>query len=71
MENLKFTKTEDDHLRSGCVKYMKSSKKWSDILNDDAYQFQPGRNRDSLRMRASIIGIDRKRPNSQRKEKNT
>ena len=47
---------------------MKSKQKCTDILKDDDYEFQPGRNRDSLRMRASTLGIEKRRPKSQRKQ---
>lgn len=64
---LLFTKTEDEYLRSGYAKHKKSKKKWSDILNDEDYKFQDGRNRDSLRMRASTLGLEKKTRSSQRK----
>ena len=65
-----FTKAEDDHLRSGYAKHMKSKQKWSDILNDDSYEFQPGRNRESLRMRALTLELEKRRPKSPRKKTN-
>ena len=64
---LLFDKTEDEYLRSGYAKHKKSRKKWSDILNDDAYKFKSGRNRDSLRMRASTLGLEKKTRNSKKK----
>ena len=56
---LTFTKEEDKYLRSGFEKYAKSGKKWSDILNDKEFEFQDGRTRDSLRVRATSLGLGR------------
>lgn len=56
---LTFTKEEDKYLRSGFEKYAKSGKKWSDILNDKEFKFQDGRTRDSLRVRATSLGLGR------------
>ena len=52
-----FTKEEDQYLRHGFNKYNKSSKKWSDILHDKELRFQEGRTRDSLRVRATSLGL--------------
>lgn len=54
-----FTTEEDKFLRDGFAKYDKSLKKWSDILKDKVYQFQEGRTRDSLRVRATSLGLDK------------
>ena len=56
---LTFTTEEDKFLREGVVKYAKSMKKWSDILKDANYKFQDGRTRDSLRVRATSLGLDK------------
>ena len=54
-----FTKEEDKYLRTGFDRYAKSTKKWSEILNDKEFQFQEGRTRDSLRVRATSLGLDK------------
>ena len=54
---LTFTKEEDKFLRIGYSRYVKSAKRWSDILNDKELQFQDGRTRDSLRVRATSLGL--------------
>ena len=56
---LTFTTEEDKFLREGFAKYGKSMKKWADILKDKDYQFQEGRTRDSLRVRATSLGLDK------------
>ena len=54
---LTFTNEEDKFIRLGVVKYADSGKKWSDILHNKEYVFQPGRTRDSLRVRAASLGL--------------
>lgn len=54
---LTFTKEEDKFLRIGYSRYAKSAKRWADILNDKELQFQDGRTRDSLRVRATSLGL--------------
>ena len=66
---LTFTKEEDKYLRDGFLKYTKSTKKWSDILNDKALHFQEGRTRDSLRVRATSLGLDKAKHKGKRKIK--
>ena len=56
---LTFTTEEDKFLREGVVKYEKSAKKWADILKDSDYEFKEGRTRDSLRVRATSLGLDK------------
>ena len=58
---LTFTTEEDDFLKAGLQKHAKSNKIWSDILHDAAYHFQEGRTRDSLRVRATSLGVQRKK----------
>ena len=41
---------------------MHTQKKWADILKDGAFQFQEGRTRDSLRVRASTLGLSKAKP---------
>ena len=55
---LLFTTAEDSFLKEGLAKYAKSNKKWADILKDDTFQFQEGRTRDSLRVRATTLGLN-------------
>ena len=64
---LTFTTAEDKFLRDGFIKYEKSTKKWADILKDKNFQFQPGRSRDSLRVRATTLGLHK--PKSKRRGK--
>lgn len=66
---LTFSKEEDKHLRAGFEKYAKSTKKWSDILNSKEYQFQEGRTRDSLRVRATSLGLDKAKKKGKTKSK--
>ena len=63
---LTFTTEEDKFLRKGVEKYEKSTKKWADILKDKDYHFKEGRTRDSLRVRATSLGLDK----SKKKNKN-
>ena len=64
---LLFTTAEDSFLTEGFIKYAKSKKKWSDILKDESFQFQPGRTRDSIRVRATTLGLQK--PKLKRKSK--
>lgn len=64
---LTFTAREDDHLREGFKKYGSSKKKWSDILKDNTFSFQEGRTRDSLRVRATSLGLEKKKSKISRK----
>ena len=64
---LTFTTTEDKFLRDGFIKHEKSTKKWADILKDTSFHFQPGRTRDSLRVRATTLGLHK--PKSKHKGK--
>ena len=66
---LTFTKEEDKNLRAGFLKYAKSTKKWSDILNDKELLFQEGRTRDSLRVRATSLGLDKAKHKGKSKTK--
>ena len=66
---LTFTTAEDSFLKEGFVKYAKSRKKWSDILKDEGFQFQRGRTRDSLRMRATTLGLQRSKTKGKSKSK--
>ena len=56
---LTFTTAEDSFLKEGFAKYAKSKKKWADILKDEGFQFQRGRTRDSLRVRATTLGLQK------------
>ena len=69
VKKLLFSETEDSFLRAGVVKYANSCRKWSDILKDEEYKFHPTRTRDTIRMRATTLGLgkDKKRKKSQRK----
>ena len=66
---LTFTTAEDSFLKKGFVKYAKSRKKWADILKDEGFQFQRGRTRDSLRMRATTLGLQRSKTKGKSKSK--
>ena len=66
---LAFITEEDENLKAGIEKHAKSKRKWSDILNDDAFKFQEGRTRDSLRMRATTLGLEQRKPKRNRKSK--
>ena len=66
---LTFTKEEDKYLRTGFSKYAKSTKKWSNILNDKELHFQEGRTRDSLRVRATSLGLDKSKKKGKPKSK--
>ena len=59
---LVFTTAEDSFLKEGLTKYAHSNKKWSDILKDGTFQFQEGRTRDALRVRASTLGLNNAKP---------
>ena len=56
---LSFSTEEDDFLKIGFVKHSASRRKWSDILNDGDFKFQEGRSRDSLRVRATTLGLEK------------
>ena len=58
---LQFTKQEDEFLMAGYKKHQKSRTKWSDIIKDKSFKFQEGRTRDSLRMRVTTLGLDKKK----------
>lgn len=60
-KSLRFTPEEDSFLRKGYVKYSKNPKVWAKILGDDDYKFHPSRGRDSLRVRATTLGISKKK----------
>ena len=60
-KSLRFTPEEDAFLRKGYVKYSKSPKVWAKILADSDYKFHISRGRDSLRVRASTLGISKKK----------
>ena len=64
---LSFSTEEDKFLRLGFKKHSNSKKKWADILKDKDFEFQEGRTRDSLRMRATTLGLEKK--NVKRKSK--
>ena len=66
---LTFTTTEDKFLRDGFIKHEKSAKKWADILKDTSFQFQPGRTRDSLRVRATTLGLHKSKSKRKGKSK--
>ena len=65
---LQFTKQEDDYLRDGYKKHNKSRTKWSDIIKDKSFEFQEGRTRDSLRMRANTLGLEKKTKAAKKKK---
>ena len=56
---LVFTTEEDSYLKIGCAKYSTSKKRWADILKDEQFKFQQGRTRDSLRVRATTLGLEK------------
>ena len=58
---LTFTDEEDQYLKAGITKHSTSKRKWSDILNDQEYEFQKGRSRDSLRVRATTLGLENRK----------
>ena len=66
---LLFTKAEDSFLTEGFTKYAKSKRKWADILKDDSFQFQEGRTRCSLRVRATTLGLEKGKPTKKSKSK--
>ena len=66
---LVFSTEEDDFLKVGFKKYSSSKKKWADILNDKAFEFQQGRTRDSLRVRSKTLGLDKSRGKRRAKSK--
>ena len=68
---LTFTSEEDGFLRAGVKKHSKSNKIWADILHDAEYRFQEGRTRDSLRVRATSLGIRKKKKNVKEKSKSS
>ena len=58
---LVFTTEEDSYLKIGCAKYSTSKKRWADILKDEQFKFQQGRTRDSLRVRATTLGLEKRK----------
>ena len=56
---LVFTTEEDSFLKVGFTKYSESKRKWADILKDEKFKFQEGRTRDSLRVRATTLGLEK------------
>ena len=66
VKKLLFSETEDSFLTAGVVKYANSCRKWADILKDEEYKFHPSRTRDTIRMRATTLGLGKKKK-SQRK----
>ena len=66
---LMFTTEEDSFLKAGFTKYSKSKKKWADILKDSEFKFQEGRTRDSLRVRATTLGLEKSKRKPKAKSK--
>ena len=56
-KNLRFTMEEDAFIKKGYAKYAKCPTKWAKILSDSDYKFHPSRSRDSIRMRATTMGV--------------
>ena len=66
---LTFTDEEVQYLKAGITKHSTSKRKWSDILNDPEYEFQKGRSRDSLRVRAATLGLENRKSTRRNKLK--
>jgi hypothetical protein len=64
----RFSPEEDLVLKQGIEKH--GFGKWSVMLKDKSLKFHPSRARDSLRMRASSLGLTKKKGMSKRKNKN-
>lgn len=64
-----FTTAEDAFLKEGIEKYANSNRMWADILKDDSFEFQHGRSRDSLRVRATTKGLLKSKPKRKGKSK--
>ena len=64
-----FTTAEDAFLKAGIEKYANSNRMWADILKDDSFEFQHGRSRDSLRVRATTKGLLKSKPKRKGKSK--
>ena len=69
VKKLLFSETEDSFLRAGVVKYASSSRIWADILKDDEYKFHSTRTRDTIRMRATTMGIGKKKTKNKSQRK--
>ena len=66
---LTFTTEEDSYLKTGIVKHANSKRKWADILKDEQFTFQKGRSRDSLRVRATTLGLEKSKRKRKSKSK--
>lgn len=59
-KKLPFSDEEDDYLKKGYAKYAEVPNKWAKILADKEYQFQKGRTREALRVRAGTLKVTKK-----------
>ena len=66
---LTFTTEEDSYLKTGIAKHANSKRKWADILKDEEFTFQKGRSRDSLRVRATTLGLEKSKRKRKSKSK--
>ncbi len=60
-KRLTFTSEEDTFIKQGYAKYKATPSVWASILRDRQFKFHPSRKRDTIRVRATTLGLVKKR----------
>ena len=68
-KRLCFTPVEDNFIKQGYAKYKSTASVWASILKDEAFKFHPSRKRDTLRVRATTLGLIKGKRNGRKCKK--